>query len=167
MTDPSQIYGIWYNCVHAYTQLGLTYSTDKLVALSGLASCLPQLFQEDTDRPTPQDYTAGLWRADLLTGLLRENVYSHPQQRQRVLFRAPSWSWAATEAETWHFPTQACEFCCEVLEATVTSVSVRSRTVRKDHPFAGQRRRFLHWLSTKMNSTGIPQTKNVGPSEPG
>jgi hypothetical protein len=123
MTDPSEIYKIWYKCVRAYTQLGLTYSTDKLTALSGLASRLPRLFEEDADRPTPQDYVAGLWRADLLTGLLRENIYNHPQQRQPVMFRAPSWSWAATEAQTWCFRTQAREFCCEVLEATVTPVS--------------------------------------------
>jgi hypothetical protein len=123
MTDPAETYELWYKCVRAYSERNLTYPSDKLSALSGLASRFPRLFKDDAERPTPQDYLAGLWRADLLKGLLRENIFN-PQQRQPVAYRAPSWSWAATDAGTFGFGSKTNDhFYCQVLEAKTTLVS--------------------------------------------
>jgi hypothetical protein len=69
----------------------LTYPSDKLPALSGLASHYARL--------TDHHYLAGLWREDL-TRLLLWSL--DPQITPRDLppqYRAPSWSWASLDGQ--------------------------------------------------------------------
>ena len=78
---------LWKNIVKIYTKCALTMPNDKLVALSGLA----KLYHEATG----DEYIAGLWKSHILECL---NWYVvTPIRRGSYEYRAPSWSWAATD----------------------------------------------------------------------
>lgn len=79
----------FYRCIGEYTERKLTRSSDKLPALSGLASA----FQA----PELGAYIAGLWEGDLVYGL---NWYSWKPRLENEAkngedYIAPSWSWAS------------------------------------------------------------------------
>lgn len=79
----------WETVLHQYSRRQLTYPSDKLPALSGLASYYARL--------TGQTYLAGLWREDLPRLLLWS---MEPQMAPSPLppkYRAPSWSWASLD----------------------------------------------------------------------
>ncbi len=79
-------YRDWYNIIKVYNHTNLTKPSDKLPALSGLASIFSSRLKDE--------YLAGLWRNDLWSGL---TWYFKPWDeavKQRI-YRAPSWSWAA------------------------------------------------------------------------
>ncbi|PVH70090.1 HET-domain-containing protein [Cadophora sp. DSE1049] len=78
---------MWNDIVKRYTRCALTVPNDKIVDLSGLA----KLYQDATG----DDYIAGLWKSHILEGL---NWYVlKPTKRAFSEYRAPSWSWAATD----------------------------------------------------------------------
>ncbi|KAF2492957.1 HET-domain-containing protein [Lophium mytilinum] len=75
----------WYSLVFAYSEGALTYPTDKLVAISGIA----ELVQDRAQTP----YLAGLWSSVFVElGLLWR--VRHLEKKQ-PLYCAPSWSWAS------------------------------------------------------------------------
>ncbi|KAE8450772.1 hypothetical protein EG329_005685 [Mollisiaceae sp. DMI_Dod_QoI] len=80
----------WYACVGEYTQRAMTKPSDKLPAIAGLAKAF------STKMPGPGVYLAGLWRHDLLRGLLWKPVLNG-QLRRASGYVAPSWSWASVE----------------------------------------------------------------------
>lgn len=93
---PENVYLQWYSVVALYSGRDLTYSTDMLPAVSGLAEII--------HKRIGGDYLAGLWRPDLLDGLL---WISAPWKRPGMSgvtfidsvvhpkhYTAPSWSWA-------------------------------------------------------------------------
>jgi hypothetical protein len=80
----------WEEIVGDYSRTNVTYSTDRLVALSGLARAI-QL-------QTGDDYIAGLWRSSFLRDLCWEieNLKSSSDiSLDTVQYRAPTWSWAS------------------------------------------------------------------------
>ncbi|PVH68935.1 HET-domain-containing protein, partial [Cadophora sp. DSE1049] len=81
-------FAIWNMVVSTYSSCGLTFETDKLIAVSALARhCQTQLGLEG-------DYLAGLWSKYLGNQLLWEtHPYLHGK-RQKT-YRAPTWSWAS------------------------------------------------------------------------
>lgn len=84
--------GDWYLLVERYSARNLTRESDKLPALGGLAAYFaPHLF-----RGNASTYLAGLWREDMLAGLCWARPWAHTGTRPKS-YRAPSWSWAATE----------------------------------------------------------------------
>lgn len=98
----------WYHCVGEYTRRNLTYSGDKLIAISGVAR---EISRKSPSLQNPDAYLAGLWRADMLRGLLWEPVRQMElrepvrQMEPRPVdpYRAPSWSWAALDGPImWH-----------------------------------------------------------------
>ncbi|KFY08964.1 hypothetical protein V492_05775 [Pseudogymnoascus sp. VKM F-4246] len=83
----SSAIGMWKDIVKRYTRCDLTVPDDIMVALSGLA----KLYQHATG----DDYIAGLWKSHILECL---NWYVlRPTKRTFSKYRAPSWSWAATD----------------------------------------------------------------------
>lgn len=75
----------WYKCVQEYAHRELTYESDKLPALSGLAHglCIPELGK----------YLAGLWKADLFRGLSWRYVDRNEiAVEEYACYVAPSWS---------------------------------------------------------------------------
>ncbi|PWI63995.1 hypothetical protein PCL_00829 [Purpureocillium lilacinum] len=83
----SKLLSRWAEMVQEYTQRALTFPTDRLPALSGIAAEMAEALE--------MKYCAGLWQETLPLGLLwqRAHVSDAPPARiqQQV---APSWSWA-------------------------------------------------------------------------
>jgi hypothetical protein len=72
----------WYEVVHEYTRRKLTYESDKLPAIAGVA--------KQFHRKTGFLYVAGLWKENLITGLL----WSRPVKDAPISSKSPTWSWA-------------------------------------------------------------------------
>jgi hypothetical protein len=80
----------WGRLVQDYTSRGMTRQTDKLIAISGIASIISSL--------KSLEYAAGIWNGShemLVQGLL----WSASKRGPRLLDVAPSWSWASIECE--------------------------------------------------------------------
>ena len=102
----------WYKLVEEYSRCDLTEDGDKLVAISGIAKIFQSCFKDN-------DYLAGLWRRDLVVGLLwRIPEYNSPVRRPD-LYRAPSWSWASIDAEIRFQNCYDEVFLIDILDANV------------------------------------------------
>jgi len=83
-------YTNWYWVAERYAERNLTFSDDRLPALSGLARRMAQ-FSKDK-------YLAGLWLGDITAGMLWYPK-NHSCMKALSTYRAPSWSWAGVEGE--------------------------------------------------------------------
>jgi hypothetical protein len=79
----------WYKSVEDYSQRDLTFEADKLPALSGYAHMI--------QKHVGGAYLAGIWKCDLLIGLLWHLSTTRFRLRKPSQQRAPSWSWAALD----------------------------------------------------------------------
>jgi hypothetical protein len=86
---------IWGPIVIDYSRRDMTYRSDKLVALSGIASRIQEI--------TGFRYLAGLWYEMLLHDMawyITTTPYTKHQPCTRPLpYRAPTWSWTSTNGE--------------------------------------------------------------------
>lgn len=81
----------WRNAVGTYCGRILTFDDDRLPAISGLAHHVARVCKDD--------YLAGLWKRDLLLGLLWKAA---PGAKRATTYLAPSWSWASCgSTELW------------------------------------------------------------------
>jgi hypothetical protein len=78
----------WWNIVRLYSAANLTYSRDKLPALSGVAR---RSYEERGGQ-----YVAGMWRDEDIEGQI---CWRAMAPRVRPTWRAPSWSWTSTDGE--------------------------------------------------------------------
>jgi Heterokaryon incompatibility protein (HET) len=97
--DKSKLQDLWYDVLDIFGRRCLTHGNDALPAMSGVAKAFARALDDD--------YMAGLWRKDLVRGLVwwidDQNSLSSSQGRcsQRDLHAisqsliAPSWSWAS------------------------------------------------------------------------
>lgn len=90
----------WYTIVTEFNTRDLTFGSDKLPALAGVASRFGS-------SEIGGSYIAGLWTEDILTGIFwlannadREFALGLCQPKEP---RAPSWSWASIDGKIW-FP---------------------------------------------------------------
>jgi len=97
--DKHDVLADWDHLVPSYTRSGLTFETDRLIALSGIASMV--------HKRTQCDYLAGIWIKALPTGLLwSESSFPLHEPSAKITINgdgskeyiAPSWSWASTPA---------------------------------------------------------------------
>lgn len=79
----------WNTIVTLYTSGKLTFSEDKLVAISGIARVVQQ--------ETHDQYLAGLWRKEIEFQLCWCPSRHDRAPRQHMNHRAPSWSWASVD----------------------------------------------------------------------
>ncbi|KAH8810936.1 heterokaryon incompatibility protein-domain-containing protein [Xylogone sp. PMI_703] len=85
----------WKNIIEDFTARSLTYTSDKLPALSGYAKHIHSL--------TRDFYLAGLWKEDLVAQLLWWiDIRLSVTDSRPVSYRAPSWSWASVDYQV-HF----------------------------------------------------------------
>ncbi|ROW04998.1 hypothetical protein VSDG_00080 [Cytospora chrysosperma] len=97
-------YELWNDILESYAKCALTKPDDKLVAISGVV--------KDFANAVGDQYLAGLWRKNLINGLLwvakdqRDPALS-PETARPDNYRAPSWSWASIDAPG--TKGQACE----------------------------------------------------------
>ena len=84
-------YDSWYHMISSFTRRLLKYDTDKLPALSGLATEVAK-FQNGT-------YYAGLWLEDMARGMLWSKSAAVELNKPSE-YLAPSWSWASLNGGT-------------------------------------------------------------------
>jgi hypothetical protein len=78
---------VWNSLINKYGGLALTYNSDKLPALAGIARVYGEKLGDQ--------YVAGLWRKTLV-----QELYWSVHSAQRLsYYRAPSWSWASLDGE--------------------------------------------------------------------
>lgn len=84
----------WHLLVMAYSRCEIKYASDRLIAISGLASKFAEVLGRDS-----QDYAAGLWRENLVFSLCwvvdTFPLTRSPQSHRHKEYVAPSWSWAS------------------------------------------------------------------------
>ncbi|ETN40172.1 uncharacterized protein HMPREF1541_04448 [Cyphellophora europaea CBS 101466] len=117
-----EAYEFWSRTVERYMECGLTFQSDKLVAIAGLAKKVCET--------TGERYLAGLWdNVQLPQSLLwyvpvREQAGGSPSKRAPSLgspdYRAPSWSWASIDAKiTWDWPAPCGRVLITILETNI------------------------------------------------
>jgi hypothetical protein len=126
------IFQTWDYIIQQYTSRSLTFQTDKLLAVGGIASYFHRLLKDD--------YAAGHWRSDLLSSLLwRGRSRFRKEFNPPPLYRpadnlTPSWSWASVGGDyvtcnpylREHTPEPSNQFC--ILDCQI-------RLARSDQPF--------------------------------
>ncbi|KAK3623540.1 hypothetical protein LTR56_011799 [Elasticomyces elasticus] len=89
----SSVQAAWCDIVKGYSECDLSFTSDKLVAVAGIAQMI--------SRVTQCRYLAGLWRKDLEHQLMWK-VESPLPAAIKNRTRGPSWSWAAVDGGvTW------------------------------------------------------------------
>lgn len=83
--------GTWSIVVQLYTQANLTFGSDKLVAISGIA----RIAQKENN----DNYLAGMWRNEMEAQLCWHLEGSGTRPAPTEPCRAPSWSWASIDGE--------------------------------------------------------------------
>jgi len=78
----------WYNVVTEYTSRHLTYQSDKLPAISGVAKAFRKI--------TGYTYLAGIWKEDLIAGIAWRVATPSNDLISPIL---PSWTWARLKGE--------------------------------------------------------------------
>lgn len=81
----------WAGIVESYTTRSLTFPTDRLRAIQGVADCL---HRNSSVHGPPDKYLHGLWRSTLPQSLLW--APATPLKHDRQTKTAPTWSWAST-----------------------------------------------------------------------
>lgn len=87
-------YATWHRLVEKYTLRSLTRGSDKLPALSGLASEFQGIVRSE--------YCAGLWKENLIEDLLWSSapwLHNPVATPPPIEYRAPSFSWASTDTQ--------------------------------------------------------------------
>ncbi|KAI1205046.1 HET-domain-containing protein [Annulohypoxylon truncatum] len=96
---------IWQAIVVDYTSRSLTYETDRIVALAGIAAKV---------REERQDYLGGLWRKQLNTTIFWKAA---SRCHRTIEYVAPSWSWASVVGKIRFIPRSKEErFIWDVIE---------------------------------------------------
>jgi hypothetical protein len=118
----------WWRLVENYSCRHLSYQSDKLPAIQGLAQ---YFFDRHEDV-----YLAGIWRSDLLNHLswfrcIRKDTPSNIINE----YRAPSWSWAAVDGEV-NFHSY--DFRCKKLKGELYATVVAAETQLAGHVSFGK-----------------------------
>jgi hypothetical protein len=131
--DKPPPYEIWGRICASYSMGKLTHLSDKLIAFSGIA-------REFQSRLPWDKYLAGMWKGDLVSGLLWSvlMVDGMPVQANGAKddgalpyitasptpkFRAPSWSWLSIDCSIFQSRLSLPSHLVRVVEATVDLVN--------------------------------------------
>ncbi|RMZ79195.1 hypothetical protein DV738_g3486, partial [Chaetothyriales sp. CBS 135597] len=111
-----QRHGNWASLVKQYSRGRLSYSSDKLLALGGLAR---QYMHRN--KLSSSDYVCGMWRSMLPQALLwKVDNGVRPKK-----WRAPSWAWTSIDGEVTlpdvRQPEVGQDVCLQIIQALVTT----------------------------------------------
>jgi Heterokaryon incompatibility protein (HET) len=150
----------WNRIVDLYTRCDLTRASDKLIALSGIASEFHR-----TRLSADDQYLAGLWKSQLPNALLWQGATttcSRPRE-----YRAPSWSWASIDGPV---SMRATERQLGHWYHIFTEVLVAETTTAGNNPTGKVTEGYLHLLVLFANATwekGKYRMELVEVSKPG
>ena len=82
----------WWTWAQPYTGLDITFKSDKLPAIGGLAQSYELAYPE-----LKGTYLAGLWKGTLLTDLCWTVPYGSDRRPKPKEWRAPSWTWVSCD----------------------------------------------------------------------
>ncbi|KAF8866584.1 HET-domain-containing protein, partial [Acephala macrosclerotiorum] len=120
----------WREIVREFSKRQLTFATDKLPALAGVAYEMAAMSQ--------QSYHAGLWKGDLINDLLWcRDFPTIPLPRPN--YRAPSWSWASIDS-----PVVWSKSVNLPVEKNAQVLDCETRVLSEFAPFAGVSDGYLH-----------------------
>ncbi|KEY67735.1 hypothetical protein S7711_04055 [Stachybotrys chartarum IBT 7711] len=94
-----ETFRLWYELIEEYAPRKFTDVKDRLPAISGLAKIFGSIIRSD-------EYVAGLWKPDLIRGLLwyvdgaKLTSRQSSHNLQDIDTAIPSWSWASVGYET-------------------------------------------------------------------
>ncbi|KAE9381084.1 HET-domain-containing protein [Stipitochalara longipes BDJ] len=115
----------YYDFIQHYTQREFTVATDKLPALSGILQSVYERLNSEVS--FQESYLAGIWRQDLLAGLLWEvrpvdetGWFRNPDVKPK----APSWSWSSVEEEIVYMDSRSPEEYIPQFSAQVVAADV-------------------------------------------
>ncbi|KAK2040738.1 heterokaryon incompatibility protein [Colletotrichum somersetense] len=117
--DPMFYHGVWNSIIRAYSNTRLTKSSDKLIALSGVAKYFATRINDF--------YVVGMWRRYLASSLLwqvekQAQVDGSPSTRPET-YRAPSFSWASVDGAVITAPPTDTNLLIEVVDFHLDYVS--------------------------------------------
>lgn len=127
-SDSLSIIQQWRSIVTAYSQRGLTYTTDRLPALSGAASRFSTSLQSE--------YLGGMWLSDFPRALawyrreLTNCSTGKPKMWRSLDNGVPSWSWASIHGQTywmWDFDFEPPAFKDVPIESRVELIDYKYR----------------------------------------
>ncbi|TGO47015.1 hypothetical protein BCON_0297g00100 [Botryotinia convoluta] len=112
LKEPLSI-GNWDRIVVNYSGHRLTYESDRLIALAGIADQIQQ--------QTEDEYFAGMWYNNLLAQLLW-SLRGDRVDRRISPRRAPTWSWASVTSQVMVQPKFPTKFAfCKILKVEKTA----------------------------------------------
>lgn len=116
-SDPSAWRHLWQHLVETYSRCSLTYETDVLPSLGGLARRFAQ--------KSSHTYAAGMWLEQMPYSLLwfPQVPMSEDQERQ---YCAPSWSWASVRGRCSYDGSFTCE---QGVELEILGMNIRLASV--------------------------------------
>lgn len=97
----------WYSLISLYGIRKLTKASDKLPAMSGLASVWSKVLDDE--------YVAGHWRSSLVYQL----PWSPRHCRRVKEYRAPSWSWASVDGAPTLRIRHGCDTLADILDINI------------------------------------------------
>jgi hypothetical protein len=111
-----KIYQHWTEIVRHFASRDLTYKSDRLAALSGLAS--------KVQIPKLGRYLAGLWECHLLQGLQWYMVYEKKTTEESAAYVAPTWSWASLSLDVlrWSSINSRARFAGDVFQTAHSQI---------------------------------------------
>ncbi|KAI8630913.1 heterokaryon incompatibility protein-domain-containing protein [Xylariaceae sp. FL1651] len=107
----------WMKVVQRYSRLGLTYDTDRVVALAGIADQALKLGNGGR-------YLAGLWEDNLASQLCWWTDDTH---RKVEKYLAPSWSWMSVSGAVNFYDARY--IAVEIIEAECTTTSSQTGAI--------------------------------------
>lgn len=111
----------WSKAVGLYTRGDLTFESDKLVAISGLAKYVKEMWHNDSI-----EYLAGLWSCQLGWSLVWSVLSGGVRPAS---YRSPSWSWASIDG-----PVYIPYFRAESRREMLITI-LKAQTEARDDPF--------------------------------
>lgn len=117
VAEESSSLQVWAHIVEEYSGLDLTYASDRLPALAGLAE---HMHLDHQGR-----YLVGLWEDSLARDLLWCCMGSTKETLQTARpsnSTLPTWSWASISDKPWFLPTKDFEQMCNIVQVKCTPV---------------------------------------------
>jgi hypothetical protein len=138
----------WRSILERYTGCKLTYASDKLVAISGIARLLA--------KASGSEYVAGMWNKDLWHDLLWHSKVSQwidNKTLQRLENGCPTFSWGSVAHPTWYFKYDDQE-----------STHLEAKSVALEISGTGKERIYTLKISTQMREVVLlpPAYSKIG-----
>jgi len=168
-TRESKVYNYrcWYKIVEEFTSRNLTYEEDRLPAIAGIA----KRFGKAVD----DSYHAGLWRRDMMSGLLWRAKPSKHSMCANKTDRTPSWSWASINGGVSYCDILPLDANASriLLSPLADILDVSDPTTCEDHPFGVTSRAslslsgvLLAMMQVEQESFGLVTVISGSISEP-